>query len=71
MHFRELSVVLFAILQIGDMPQGLAKSLEVYDFALTEELNRVDYVRVVREGEDIVVDRAGLLFCCDFVKTTK
>ena len=40
----------------------IAEALEVYDFPRAEEANRVIYVRVVRQPEDVVVSRARLLF---------
>jgi hypothetical protein len=43
--------------------------LEVDDFALAQKLNRVPDVRVVGKTEDVVIYRAGLLLCCNPVRT--
>ena len=69
--YSELSVVLLAVLQICDFAERFPEALEVYYLAFAEEFDYVDYVRIVREGQYIVIYRAGFLFWCDFVKTTK
>ena len=46
------------------------ETLEVHDFPLTQETDHIVDIRVVRQAEDVVIGKAGLLFCCDLVRTT-
>ena len=48
----------------------ITKALEVYDFPLTQEADHIVDVRIIGEAKDIVIGKAGLLFCCDLVRTT-
>ena len=47
-----------------------AKTLEMDDFALAKEADHVVDIRIVRQPKDVVVGEAGLLLCCDLVRTT-
>ena len=51
-------------------PQCFAEALEMDDFPGTQEFNDVVDVRIVRKPQNIVVGDAGLLLCCDRVRTT-
>lgn len=51
-------------------PQALAKALEVDDLPLPQEADDVVHVGIVAETQDVIVCDAGLLFCCDLVRTT-
>ena len=68
-RISEVDVVLLrhAILR---QAQTFAEPLEVDDLTGTEELDDIVDIRVVAEAEDIVIGNAGLLLCCDFVRTT-
>ena len=45
--------------------QGVAEALEVYDFAGTQELDRLAHIGVVDQAQQVVVGRAGFLLCCN------
>ena len=51
-------------------PQTLAEPLEVHDLPLPKEADDIVYVRVVGKAQNVVIGEAGLLFCCDGVRTT-
>ena len=51
-------------------PQALAKPLEVHDLPLPKEADDVVYIRVVGKTQNVVIGEAGLLFCCNGVRTT-
>ena len=59
-----------AVQMILDITQGFTEPLEVNDFPLTQEADDVAYIRVIRQTENVVVGKAGLLFWCDLVRTT-
>ena len=42
----------------------------MHDLTGTQELDDVADVRIVGDAQDVVVGHAGLLLCCDFVRTT-
>ena len=65
----EIDVVFLRHAVLGKA-QALAEPLEVNDFPLAQELDNVVDVGIVAETEDVVVGNAGLLFCCEVVKTT-
>ena len=48
-----------------------AKALEVYDLALTEELDHIIYIRVIAEPEDVVIGDPCLLLWRVKLFTTK
>ena len=48
----------------------LAEALEMHDLALTEEADDVVHIRVVGKPQDVVVGQAGLLLCCNHIRTT-
>ena len=54
---------------LGDA-QGLAETLEVHDFPFSQIADRITYIRVFDDAEDVVVGGAGFLFWRDLVKTT-
>lgn len=49
--------------------QRVAEALEVYDFAGTQELDRLAHIGVVDQAQQVVVGRAGFLLCCNLVST--
>ena len=60
----------FLVHPVLRQPQSLAEALEVDDFPGTQEFNDVVDIRIVGEPQNIVVGDAGLLLCCDRVRTT-
>ena len=50
--------------------QPFAETLEMHDFAFSQETDWVADFRVFDKAQDIVIGSAGFLFCCDLVKTT-
>ena len=44
--------------------QALAKALEVYDFSLSEEAERIEQSGVIRKGHKVLVGCSGFLLCC-------
>ena len=63
-------VDVFFVQPVLDQPQSFAEALEVDDFPGTQEFNDVVDIRIVGEPQNIVVGDAGLLLCCDRVRTT-
>ena len=59
---RVAGVEVFAVELVGGEFQPFAETLEVYDFARPQESDRVTYVRVVGQAQDVVVGHARLLF---------
>ena len=51
-------------------PQCFAEALEMDDFPGAKEPDGVGDIRIVAHAQDIVVGKAGLLLCCDRVRTT-
>ena len=49
---------------------GLTETLEVDDLPLTEEADHIVDVRIIGEAQNIIIGKAGLLFCRDLVRTT-
>lgn len=50
--------------------QALAETLEVDDLPLPQKADDVVHVRVVGQAEDVVIGQAGLLLCCNHIRTT-
>ena len=53
-----------------DQPQSLAEALEVDDLPGAQKFDDVVDIRVVGKPQNVVVGDAGLLLCCDRVRTT-
>lgn len=51
-------------------PQCFAEALEMDDFPGAKEPDGVGDIWIVAHAQDIVVGKAGLLLCCDRVRTT-
>lgn len=69
-EFRIDCVEVFGVEIILNDSQPFAKTLIVHDFALTQEADWVEDIRVVAKTDDVVVGRAGFLLWGDFVRTT-
>jgi len=63
-------VEVFGIKPIGRDAQTLAKALVMHNLALTQELDGVAHIGVIRKAQDVVIRYAGLLFWGDLVSTT-
>ena len=63
-------VYIFLIHALLGQGNRLTKALEVDYFSLTQESDHIIDIRIVGQAEDIVIGKAGLLFCYDFVRTT-
>ena len=63
-------VDVFLVQPVLDQPQSLAEALEMDDLPGTQELDDVVDVRVIGKPQNVVVGDAGLLLCCDRVRTT-
>lgn len=48
-----------------------AETLEVHDLTGTQELDDVIDIRVIGKTENVVIGNAGLLLCCDGIRTTQ
>ena len=48
----------------------ITKPLEVDDLALAQEADHVIDIRIIGQAENIVIGKAGLLLCCDLLRTT-
>lgn len=65
--YVELGVVgvVVACVQIFlHIAQGVTEALEVNDFALTQELDRVAYIGVVDQAQQVIVSCARFLLWC-------
>lgn len=60
-EFRIDCVEVFGVEVILNDSQTFAEALIVHDFALTQEADRVEDIRVVAKTDDVVVGRAGFL----------
>ena len=69
-EFRIDCVEVFGVKVILNDSQPFAEALIVHDFALTQEADWVQDIRVVAETDDVIVGRAGFLLWGDFVRTT-
>lgn len=50
--------------------QNIAKALEVYDFALAQELDRVAHIGVINQAQQVIVSCARFLLWCMVPDTT-
>lgn len=69
-EFRIDCVEVFGVKVILNDSQPFAEALIVHDFALTQEADWVQDIRVVAETDDVIVGRAGFLLCCNHIRTT-
>lgn len=49
---------------------GFAKSLEVHDLPLPQELDHIVHIRIVTEPKNVVIRDSRLLLCCNCVRIT-
>ena len=63
-------VDVFLIHALLGQSDGLAKALEVDNLPFTQKTDHIIDVRIIRQTEDIVIGKAGLLLWCDLVRTT-
>ena len=59
---RVEGIEIFRIQVVLDHAEGFAETLEMDDFALTEEADGIGDVGIVGKAQDVVVDDARLLF---------
>ena len=65
--YVELGVVGVVVTRIQiflNIAQGIAEALEVNDLALTQELDRIAYIRVVNQAQQVIVSCARFLLWC-------
>ncbi len=63
-------VHIFLIHPLLGQRDSLTEALEVDNFPLPQEADHIVHVRVVGQAENVVVGKAGLLLCCDRIRTT-
>lgn len=63
------SIEVFAVQIILCDAEGFTETLEVYDFALAQEFDRLTDIRLFNQAKDVVIGRSGLLFCYTFIST--
>lgn len=68
--FRVECIEIPAVEMVFYNVQPFAETLEMHDFAFSQETDWVADFRVFDKAQDIVIGSAGFLFCCDLVKTT-
>ena len=68
--FRIDGIKVSAVQMVLHDPQAFAESLIMYDFSFPQEADGVADLRIFDQTKDVVISGAGLLFCCDFVRTT-
>ncbi len=62
------------VLLVQLIPQelySLSKPLEMDDFSLPQELDRIIHIRIIADTQDIIIGRPGLLLWYDHLKPTK
>jgi hypothetical protein len=69
-EFRVECVKVLGIQIILNDPERFAESLEVDDFARTQEFDRFSYIGIVNETKNIIINGSRFLLCCTFKKTT-
>lgn len=62
-------IEVFGIQVILDHPHRFTEPLEVDDLPFSEESDGVADFRILDQPENVVVGKAGLLFCCNHVRT--
>ena len=67
---RVHAVNIFLIDFFTEQLNRFTKTLEMDDLSFPEEFDYIVNIRVVRESKNIIISHAGLLLCCNFVKTT-
>lgn len=58
-------VKVFRIQSIINPAQSLTKALEMDDFSLSQELNRITDIRVIDKTKQIIVRQSCFLLCCN------
>lgn len=69
-EFGVVSVVVACVQIFLYIPQGVAKTLEVDDLALAEELDGVAYIGVIDQAQQIIVSCTRFLLWCMAGDTT-
>ena len=68
---RRIHIVnIFLAYPVLGQTQALTETLEVHDLPLPQEPNGVVDIGIVTKAKDVVIGDAGLLLCCDLVRTT-
>lgn len=70
-EFGVICVVIAGIQIFLHIPQGVAETLEMDDFTLAQELDRVAHVRVIDQAQQVVVSCARFLLWCRAPGTTQ
>ena len=60
-------VEVLGIQLILSQTQSFAETLEMHDFALTQELDGFTDIRLFNQTQDIVIGAACFLFCCQIL----
>lgn len=66
-EFRVKRVEVLGIQVIRYYAERFAESLEMYDFPFAEEFDRISYIGIVYETEDVVIGSSCFLLCCTFI----
>lgn len=69
-EFGVVGIVVARVQVFLYIAQHIAKTLEVYDFALAQELDRVAHIGVIDQAEQVVVSCARFLLWCMVTDTT-
>lgn len=61
--FRVTNIEVLLIKSILQEPEGFTESLEMYDFALSQEADGIADFGIFDQAENVIVCGAGFLFC--------
>lgn len=64
------SIKVFAVKFILSDSQGFTETLEMHNFALSQEFYRLTNIWILYQSQDIIVGRTGFLFCRLLINTT-
>ena len=61
---RVHAVNIFLIQLLSKLLHGFSKSLEMYNFSLTEEFDNIVDIGIIGHTKDVIISDPGLLLCC-------
>ena len=63
-------IKVFGVKFVCENSQVFTKSLIMHNLAFTQKTDRVYYIRIVTESEDVVVGYPCFLLCCNYISAT-
>lgn len=65
-----VSIKILFVQIILNQAKAFTETLEMNQFALTQETNGISYLRIFYQTKEVIIGSAGFLLWCDCVKTT-